>query len=204
MLKGRSCWAGLDLATVIDLASLVLMFPIDDLIYALSFFWIPEETIEQRFNQDKVPYPQWVKQGYIKATRGNSIDYDTIELDIARLADTYRIEQIAFDRWNATQITQHLAGEGLEVIQFGQGWKSMNAPTKELLRVVLNESLWHGGNPVLDWMCDNLMVAQDAADNYKPDKKKSTEKIDGMVALIMGLDLVTRQEGETMQEIFTA
>ncbi len=204
ILEGRSCWAGLDLASIIDLASLVLMFPVDDLIYVLPFFWIPEETADQRFYQDKVPYPEWIKQGYIKATRGNSIDYDTIELDIGRLADTYHIEQIAFDRWNATQITQHLAGEGLDVVQFGQGWKSMNAPTKELLRIILNEVLRHGGNPVLDWNADNLEAAQDAAGNFKPDKKKSTEKIDGMVALIMGLDLVTRQESEGDLEIFTA
>ena len=100
---------------------------------------------------------------------------------------TYNIREIAADRWNATQILTQLDGDGFVVKPFGQGFKDMTAPTKELLKLIASGKLAHGGHPVLRWMASNLAVETDAAGNLKPSKKKSTERIDGIVALIMAL-----------------
>lgn len=85
---------------------------------------------------------------------------------------------------------------GFTMVAFGQGFSSMSAPTKELMNLVLQEKLVHGNNPVLNWMVDNMVVKTDLAGNLKPDKSKSTEKIDGVVATIMGLDRAIRNENK--------
>lgn len=188
MLLGRRCYGALDLASIEDLAAFVLLFEIDGLIYCLPKFWIPEESVEKRSRRDALPYDIWVRQGYITATPGNTIDYDYIENDIEEQGKLYRIEEIAFDRWGSAQIIPHLEMMGFTVLMFGQGWKSMSNPTKAMLREILKGTLRHNSNPVLTWMADNLMVMTDAAANVKPDKEKSTEKIDGITAMIMALD----------------
>jgi phage terminase large subunit-like protein len=134
----------------------------------------------------------WVRNGFITATPGNVIDYEWIKDEVRKLAKRYRLKEIAYDRFGATQLAQDFINDGLEVIPFGQGMVSMSGPTKELEKLVLSRQLVHGGNPVLRWMADNLVVTMDAAGNIKPAKDKSTEKIDGMVALIMGLDRAIR------------
>jgi phage terminase large subunit-like protein len=186
-LKGEECYGGLDLASSIDIAAFVLNFPGENGHIWLPFFWIPEENIAERVKKDRVPYDMWVKQGLIRTTSGRVIDYRVIREDIVKLGDMYDIREIAFDRWGAIQITQDLTDEGFTMIQFGQGMASMAAPTKELLAVVLQERLIHGGNKVLRWMASNMMVKEDPAGNVKPDKAKSSEKIDGIVAGIMAL-----------------
>jgi phage terminase large subunit-like protein len=130
-------------------------------------------------------------EGFIEATPGEVVDYDRIRARINELGDRYRIREIALDRWNATQLATQLTGDGFEMVAFGQGYASMNAPTKKLEEVVLSGKLAHGGNQVLRWMAGNVSIETDAADNWKPSKKKSSERIDGIVALIMGLDRAT-------------
>ena len=188
MLLGRPCYGGLDLASIQDLAALVLLFEVDGLTYCLPKFWIPEGNIEQRCRRDNVPYDTWVRQGYITATPGNTIDYDYIENELEKLGKIYQIQEIAYDRWGSAQIIPHIEMMGFTIMTFGQGWKSMSNPTKALLREILNGTFRHNSNPVLTWNADNLMVMTDAAANVKPDKEKSTEKIDGLVATIMALD----------------
>ena len=107
--------------------------------------------------------------------------------EIKALKDLYNIQEIAYDRWNASQVSQHLQGAGIVMVQMGQGFASLNAPSKELLRLLLAGKLAHGGNPVLRWMADNTAARQDAAGNIKPDKAKSTGRIDGIVASVMAL-----------------
>jgi phage terminase large subunit-like protein len=148
----------------------------------------------ERGLRDRVPYEAWAEQGLIELTEGNVIDYAALGAQIARLGERYDIREIAYDRWGATQLVQDLQGAGFLCVPMGQGFASMAAPTKELLNLTLSKKLRHGGNPVLRWMADNLVVRQDPAGNVKPDKSKSTEKIDGMVALIMGLDRAIRNE----------
>lgn len=190
-LEGRACYGGLDLSSTEDITALVLIFPPDteDGKYILlPYFWVPEETIPRRVKYHSVPYDVWHKQGYIKATEGNVIDYNFIEAFINELNTNYQIKEIAVDRWNATQLIQNLEGDGFTMVQFGQGFKSMSPPTKEFYKLLLEGRIVHGGNPVLRWMAGNVVVDTDAAENVKPTKARSLEKIDGIVASIMALD----------------
>jgi phage terminase large subunit-like protein len=197
-LKGRECYGGLDLSSSIDITAFVLVFPPipeDDKYYVLPFFWIPEENMKQRVRRDRVPYDIWAREGHLKTTEGNVIHYGFIEKFIEDLWKDYNIKEIAFDRWGAVQMTQNLEGAGFTVVPFGQGYKDMSPPTKELMKLVLEKRIAHGGHPVLSWMMDNIHIRTDPAGNIKPDKEKSTEKIDGAVAMIMALDRAIRNEG---------
>ncbi len=196
-LRGRECYGGLDLSSSNDITAFVLIFPPtadDDKYDVLPFFWIPEENLKLRVRRDHVPYDVWAKQGFLKTTEGNVIHYGFIEKFIEELGKKYNIKQIAFDRWGAVQMVQNLEGLGFTVVPFGQGYKDMSPPTKELMKLTLENKIAHGGHPVLSWMMDNVYVRTDPAGNIKPDKEKSTEKIDGVVALIMALDRAIRKE----------
>ena len=195
--RGSVFYGGLDLATTTDIAAFVAVNT-DEEGYFNTFarFWIPEGNIAERVKRDKVPYEQWVKEGWIEATPGNVVDYRTIRERIIEFGTEHELRELAYDRWGATQLSQDLDEDGLTVIPFGQGYSSMAGPTKELLRIVLEGKLRHGGNPVLRWMADNMVVRSDPAGNMKPDKEKSTEKIDGIVALVMALDRAIRHADE--------
>jgi phage terminase large subunit-like protein len=192
-LDGRYCFAGLDLSCTTDISALVLVFPIDDCYDVLPFFWVPEEGARARERRDHVPYTQWIRNQYVCATPGEVVDYDVIRKKINDLGERYEIREIALDRWNATQLATQLQDDRFEMVAFGQGYASMNAPTKKLEELVLSGKIAHGGNPVLRWMAGNVSIEKDAADNWKPSKKKSIERIDGIVALIMGIDRATTQ-----------
>lgn len=197
-LKGRECYAGLDLSSTTDITAFVLVFPPEDetdKYQVVPFFWIPEETISLRVRRDHVPYDIWERKGFVKTTEGNVIHYGFIEQFIEELSKDYHIMEIAFDRWGATQMVQDLEDMGLTVVPFGQGFKDMSPPTKELMKLVLEERIAHSGNEVLRWMMDNVYVRTDPAGNIKMDKEKSTERIDGAVALVMALDRAIRHSG---------
>ncbi|MBV4421039.1 terminase large subunit [Clostridium tyrobutyricum] len=198
-LKGRECYGGLDLSSTNDITAFVLVFPPiteDDKYYALPFFWIPEDNLKLRVKRDHVPYDVWKKQGFLETTEGNVIHYAFIENFIDKLGTQFNIKEIAFDRWGAVQMVQNLDGLGFTVVPFGQGYKDMSPPTKELMKITLEQKIAHGEHPVLSWMMDNIFVRTDPAGNIKPDKEKSTEKIDGAVALIMALDRAIRHESK--------
>ena len=194
-LEGRVCYGGLDLSSSTDITAFVLVFPPedeDDKYIILPYFWIPEDNMQTRVARDHVPYDVWERQGYLETTEGNVIHYGYIEKFIENLGERFNIREIAFDRWGAVQMTQNLEGMGFTVVPFGQGFKDMSPPTKELMKLVLEERIAHGGHPVLRWMMDNIYIRTDPAGNIKPDKEKSTEKIDGAVATIMALDRAIR------------
>ena len=197
-LEGRACYAGLDLSSTSDLTALVLVFPPtseDEPYIALPFFWLPEETLSLRVRRDHVPYDQWAKRGFIRTTEGNVVHYGFIERFICELGERYDIREIAHDRWNATMMVQTLEDDGFTMVPFGQGFRDMSPPTKELMRLVLEHRLCHGGHPVLRWNMDNAYVRTDPAGNLKLDKEKSTEKVDGAVALVMALDRAMKNQG---------
>ena len=199
-LKGRECYAGLDLSSTSDITAFVLVFPprySEENYIVLPFFWLPEDTLALRCRRDHVLYDVWEKQGYIKTTEGNVVHYGFIEKFIEDLSEIYHIKEIAYDRWNATQMVQNLEGMGLTMVPFGQGYKDMSPPSKELYKLMMEGKIQHGGHPVLKWMGQNVVMRQDPAGNIKPDKEKSVEKIDGIVALIMGLDRCIRHQGES-------
>lgn len=216
-LEGRICYGGLDLSSTTDITAFVLVFPpslggaasvprlgdgfatsccppLDeqDKYIILPYFWIPEDNLTVRVNRDHVPYDVWERQGYLQTTEGNVVHYGFIEKFIEKLGERFNICEIAFDRWGAVQMVQNLEGMGFTVVPFGQGFKDMSPPTKELMKLVLEQKIAHGGHPVLRWNMDNIYIRTDPAGNIKADKEKSTEKIDGAVATIMALDRAIR------------
>ncbi len=193
-LEGRPCFAGLDLASTTDITALALVFDMEDHYFVLPFFWIPAGNAAGRYQKERIPYPSWIESELIEATPGTVTDYDFIRKRINELGQQYHIKEIAIDRWNATQLAVHLGQDGFEVCFFGQGMRSMAAPTKELEALVLSGKIAHGGNAVLRWMAANTSVERDAADNRKPSKKSSSEKIDGIVATIMALSRLQQDE----------
>lgn len=197
-LYGRVCYGGLDLASTVDITALVLVFPprtSDEKYIVFPYFWLPEETLELRVRRDHVPYDLWHKAGLVMVTEGNVTHYEEIETFVGLLKEKFDIKEIAYDRWNAAQIVQRLGEMSITMVPFGQGFASMSSPTKELMKLVLEQRLNHGGNEPLAWMADNVTVRTDPAGNIKPDKEKSTEKIDGIVALIMALDRAIKNAG---------
>lgn len=188
---GKSCVAGIDLAATQDITALVLLFMENDMFYLVPHFWIPADDLQKRSRADKVPYDLWVAQGLVQTTPGNQIDYKFLRRTIKDLGNLYDIREIAFDRWNATPVIQDLKEtDGFNTVPIGQGYASMSAPTKELLRLVMLHRIQHNNNPVLNWMADNFSVKQDEADNVKPskpDRRKTSKRIDGIAAGINAL-----------------
>ena len=196
-LAGRTCYGGLDLSSTSDLTAFVLVYPPtveEEKFLILPFFWLPEDTLQLRVRRDHVMYDVWEKQGFIQTTEGNVVHYGFIQQFIVRLSELFDIREIAYDRWNSSMLVQALQDEGFNVVPFGQGFSSMSAPTKELMRMVLEKSIAHNGHPVLRWNMDNIFVRSDPAGNVKIDKQKSTEKVDGAVALVMALDRAMKTE----------
>jgi phage terminase large subunit-like protein len=189
-LLGRSCWAGLDLASTQDLSALVLVFPDEDGdggATVLPYFWAPEMNAPKRERNDHAPYLTWARQGFLELTDGEVTDYSFILDRIAQLREKFDIKEIAFDRFGAASIVTALQEQGAEVVQFGQGYVSMSPACKEVERLVVSTRLRHPGNRVLTWCAANAVVEMDAAGNLKVSRRKSTEKIDGIVALAMAV-----------------
>jgi len=186
-LKGCACWGGLDLSNVSDITAYLLLFHENDRFQLLPHFWIPEEKMQEKIKKENINYDKWVTEGYVTATPGNVIDYDFVKADILHITANYDLRTSAYDRWNSSQTIIDLQNEGMECNPFGQGYGSMSAPTKEFEKAVLTGKVEHFGNPVLRWMLSSTVVKTDPAGNIKPDKEKSVQKIDGIVAAIMAL-----------------
>ena len=204
-LQGRVCYGGLDLSSTTDITAFVLVFPPldeDDKYIILPYFWIPEDTLDLRVKRDHVPYDVWQRQGYLQTTEGNVVHYGYIERFIEQLGKKFNIREIAFDRWGAVQMVQNLEGMGFTVVPFGQGFKDMSPPTKELMKLTLEQKIAHGGHPVLRWNMDNIFIRTDPAGNIKADKEKSTEKIDGAEATIMALDRAIRCGNDMSESVY--
>ena len=186
-LRGCECWGGLDLSNVSDITAFVLIFHENDKFQLLPFFWIPEEKMLEKIRKENINYDLWVKAGFVKVTSGNVLDYEFVKADILQIIEIYDLQSSAYDRWNSSQTIIDLQNEGMECNPFGQGYGSMSAPSKEFEKLVLSEKIEHFGNPVLRWMLSSTLIKTDPAGNIKPDKEKSVQKIDGIVASIMAL-----------------
>ena len=186
-LRGCQCWGGLDLSNVSDITAFVLLFHENEKFQLLPFFWIPEDKMLEKIRKENINYDKWSSLGFVKVTAGNVLDYDFVKADILQIVEVYDLQSTAYDRWNASQTIIDLQNEGMECSPFGQGYGSMGAPTKEFEKMVLTEKIEHFGNPVLRWMMASTVVKTDPAGNIKPDKEKSSQKIDGIVASIMAL-----------------
>lgn len=216
-LKGKRCFGGLDLSAVQDLSALVWYFPVQDgleLPVVLPRFFKPAALLKEHSRRDKLNYEQWAKDGALVATPGNVVDYAFIKKQILSDGERFRIAHagaqklepgeggIAIDRWNATQTAIELEQEGLPVVLFGQGFASMGAPSKLLEGMVVSNGFHHGGHPVLRRHAQVVAVETDAADNIKPAKNKSTERIDGIVAAVMAIGIAAKDKGDAGPSVY--
>ena len=191
---GRPCYLGLDLSSTKDLTALVAVFPDDDGRFdVLARFFVPKDRLRDRATRDRVPYDQWARDGFLTATPGPVVDYDAVRQAVIEWADAYDVRVVAYDPWNATDLVKRLeAQDGLTCVPIRQGMASMSGPTKSVEKAILARTLRHDGHPVMRWNVGNVAVEQDDAGNLKPSKKRSTERIDGVVALIMAVDAMDR------------
>lgn len=199
-LAGTECYGGLDLASVSDLSALCWLFPTgDDEYTALWRYWTPEDNVPELDKRTVGMASEWVKEGWLTTTPGNVQDYDFIRAQVRRDAERFRVLSLGFDPYNASQLTNDLASDGLPLVKVRQGYLTLSAPTKQMQRIVMKGTethprLVHGGNPVTRWCMDNLAVTVDPAGNVKPDKKKSGDKIDGIAALVNALSEAMNEE----------
>lgn len=192
-LKGKPCYAAIDLSSRSDITALTLMFRVDQIYYSLNWFWLPEEKGLNSADKNNSRYLQWVKDGFIEETPGDMVDYVLIRRRINEIARDYNIKFIAYDDWNSHQIAPQLEEDKFNLIEFRQGFKSMSSPTKDLESYATSKSkkFNHLGNPVLTWMAGNAEVRVDDAANWKivKNKKQPEKKVDGVITNVMSLQL---------------
>lgn len=207
-LIGKECFVGFDLSSNRDITARVMLFPPDkdcNLWRILPRFYVPKDNAIKREERENVLYFKWGTEGYIKLTPGNVVDYSIVKADFESDYERFNMIEVAFDRWNFEALRQQFIADGVDeekFVSFGQGFASMSAPCKELERLMLSQLLAHGGNPVLRWMAQNVTIEIDAAGNIKPSKKKSSEKIDGIVALLMALGRALVAEQKKRESVY--
>jgi phage terminase large subunit-like protein len=192
-LEGRECFAGLDLASTSDFTAWLLVFPRDEGGYdVLARFWIPRATVDKRPDNLRALYAVWEREGWLTVTEGETVEYSEIEAAIGRDAEKFNIVEFGYDPWNATRVVQNLEDAGLVAISVPQTIARLTAGCKEIERCLANRTLRHGGNPILRWMADNVEAVSNGEGQIKPSKKKSKEKIDGIVAMATALSIAVR------------
>lgn len=188
-LREYPCWGGLDLASTRDLTSLRLVWNIEGKYYTWGRRWVPSAAVAQRTERGTVPYAGWVAAGLIEQTDGDVTDYAVIEATILEIVEQFNVQAIGFDRWNATDLCNRLMESQVPLVEFIQGPKSYHPAMQALERAYISGNLAHGGDPVLNWCASNLVARTDQNMNIAPDKKRSADKIDDIVALLMGIGL---------------
>jgi len=192
-LRGRKCYVGLDLSSTVDLTAMVAVFPRPDGFDVRAACFVPSERIAARSRRDRVPYEQWAQKGSLTAIPGPAVDYEVVRQTLLEWVAEFDVQLIAYDPWNATDLVSRLEKQdSLKCVAMRQTFAAMSAPTKSLEKAVLAKQLRHDGDPVLRWCVSNVAVESDASGNLKPSKVASTERIDGVVALIMAVDLMDR------------
>ena len=184
---GQPCWIGLDLASKTDVAALVLVFQHPDVAGAYAVFsryWLPEDTVSASENSQ---YAGWARSGRLTVTPGNVIDFGWIEGELVELASRFEVQAVAYDPFQATQLSTRMLAEGLPMIEVRPTVLNFSEPMKTLEALVLQRKLIHDGDPVLTWMASNVVAHMDAKDNIYPRKERPENKIDGIVALIMAI-----------------
>lgn len=190
------CMAAFDLSSTRDLTSLRLVWRVNGRFYTWGRRWVPAYAVAQRTERGTVPYQAWAESGLLEQTEGDVVDYAVIEEAILEVFELFNIQQIAFDRWNATDLVNRLVEQGLPMIEFIQGPKSYHPAMQELERAYIAGNLNHAGDPVLHWCASNLVARRDQNLNMAPDKKRSAEKIDDMVALLMAVGLLVSADDD--------
>lgn len=203
-LDRRRCWAGADLSSKIDLSAYVKIFePFEPKgpLPIVCRFWMPNDTLEERGDRDKVQYQRWVDEGWITTTPGNVIDHGEIDKTIRTDATLYDIQSVAYDPAFASQFAIGLFSAGVPMVEFRQGSFSYAAPTEEFDGLLASRRLEHFGNPVLAWMASNMKYSRDKNENKMPNKHHSTGRIDGMSALIMAIGRMMMPAEESLERL---
>lgn len=189
-------YLGLDLSARNDLTALAMVAKWEGVWHAKVEFFAPLLGMVDRAARDRAPYDVWREQGFITATPGASVAYETVAERLCELCDEHRVAAIAYDRWRMDVLKAELSriGRELPLVEFGQGFKDMSPALDALEAELLNGSLRHGGNPVLTWNAMSAVATRDPAGNRKLDKSKATGRIDGMVALAMALGAAVKAQ----------
>jgi len=192
-LRRRPCYVGLDLSSTKDLTALVAVFPDDDGFDVLPQFFVPADSVQDRVRRDRVPYDEWARLGLLNLTTGPVVDYEAVRRKLLEWTAEFDVRVVGYDPWNATDLVTRLEQQdGLKCVAVRQGWASMSPPSKAFEQAILARTLRHDGHPVLRWNVSNAAAEVDAAGNVKPSKVLSTERIDGVVALVLAIDSMNR------------
>jgi phage terminase large subunit-like protein len=200
-LEGRDCCAAFDLSSVNDFTALTLYFQLDDgKYYPKHFFYIPSETVMERYKKENINILSWIQTGLVKAIEGGTIDQTVIFDDIIALSKKYHIKEIAYDRWQSSLLTEKISSEIDSVlIEYDQSLKSMGPATKRFEKAILDGAIVDN-NPVMQWMLGNVRIQRDRNDNYKPLKEyaSSGNRIDGVITSIMSFDRLVENTGKVV------
>ncbi|OOS03259.1 Phage terminase-like protein, large subunit, contains N-terminal HTH domain [Moraxella cuniculi DSM 21768] len=189
-LTGRPCFIGLDLATKIDMVALVLLFPPygDDKRYHVhGRYYLPDSRVIEELDSNTDRYRAWDKEGLLSLTMGEVIDFDAIKDDLREFYGRFDVREVAYDPWQATQLAQEMEKEGMVMVELRHTVQNLSEPMKELEALILQQRIAHGDCPILSWQASNVVAKIDAKDNIYPNKERSENKIDGIVALIMAM-----------------
>lgn len=199
---GQECWGGLDLASTEDLCSLSICFPGEGgkrTVFQRSY--LPSAAMERRLKDGDKTLEKFRENGTLIVLDGYTVDYNFIKKDLLYLCNKFDVRGIAFDRFNASQLVNDVITEGVPMVKFGQGHYSMNAPMKELMRLVLCQQFQHN-DPLLAWAMSNVVATINPAGDIKPDKSKCSEKIDPAVATIMAIGLAMTNEEKEPESLY--
>jgi phage terminase large subunit-like protein len=196
-LEGKACFGGLDLSSKLDLSALALVFRGENgLIDVVCRFWLPEATVDRYLKKGQRHYDVWQREGWLTVTPGDVIDYEFIRAEVLALSKRFSLQELAFDPWGATDLATRIMGDGIKMVETRQGYKTLSEPSKDLQALVVAKKLRHANNPILRFCASNAVITTDAAGNIKPDKEKAADRIDGIVATVMGLSrLITMKTG---------
>lgn len=191
-LEGRPCYIGLDLASKVDIAAMVALFPPHDddpLYHVHGKYYTPENRVLEIQDGNSLLYKQWALDGLMTLTDGDVIDFEEIKEDLRQLNTRFDIKQVPFDPYQATQLSVELMNEGFDMVEIGQTVQNLSEPMKEIENLVFDQLLAHGNCPVLTWMMGNVVAKLDAKDNIYPRKERPENKIDGVIGLIIALKM---------------
>lgn len=203
-LRQYPVWVGVDLSTTTDLTSVGLVFRLPDNKFAIiQHSFMPEDKLQERINSDRVPFDLWEKQGHLTTTPGSVVDYSYIEQYIIDLRNEgYDIQEVNYDKWNATHFAQMMEMQGFEMVEIPQMLRHLSGPTKDFRKFVYSNNIIHFNDPILTWAISNAVQKQDAQENIMLDKSKSTERIDPIAAVINAFSRAMNNETNDLSAHF--
>ena len=202
VFREEDVYVGIDLSAKTDLTAMVMVACRDEKWHVKCIFWTPADGLKERSQRDRAPYDVWERQGFIRAIPGTAIDYEDVARDIAdTLSDCRSVRAVGFDRWRFDLLKKELDEIGVTVplVPFGQGFKDMAPAMERVEGAMLNETVFHGANPVLTMCMNNARVESSPTGDRKLNKAKATGRIDGAVALVMAMGVIPMSGDDPMK-----